>query len=148
MSDDTVSKFASEASALARRALRLQETYTQELAGIRDENARLRAEIESVRAERTAAVQAAVTRIGRNPDTSRAMEEAFEEGRRSGLAEAADMADTYVFHKMAGGPIQLGFDRGMVPALQSWLAEHIRARAEGQEEPQREPFDAREPHLK
>ncbi|MBB4041990.1 hypothetical protein GGR34_003675 [Microvirga flocculans] len=69
------------------------------------------------------------------------MEEAFQEGRLAGLAEAADMAETYAFRKINGGPVQLGMDRSMIIVTQFWLSEHIRARAEERPEPKREPLD-------
>jgi len=140
-----LTRFTDAATALAQQARELSEANAREMASIKEENERLQSEIEQVRKQQAAAVQAAVTRIGRNPDMSRAMEEAFQAGRSAGLAEAADMAETYVFECIDGEPIKLGFDRGMAIVVQHLLAEHMRARAEGQEEPVHVPFDPRSP---
>jgi len=138
---DALTRLADRAADLARSATEVRETHLKEMEALNAEKDALKAEIERLNRERATAIQEALARVGRNPDTSRAIEEAFEEGRRSGLAEAAAMAESYAFWKRSGQPIKLLVDPTYVPAVQAWLAEHIRARAEGHEEPEREPYD-------
>jgi len=140
---DALTRLADRATDLARSANEVRETHLKELEAVHAEKDALKAEIERLHRERATAIQDALSRMGRNPDTSRAMEESFEEGRRAGLAEAAGMVESYVFHSRTGEPIKLAIDPDYIPAVQAWLAEHIRARAEGQEEPERVSFDPR-----